>query len=71
MKIQIEAVRMRDGDAAATAYARQTLAIYRKCVPRLPNRQQHFAHHWPFRPHFVKAMLYLRAYLRTAPGSAR
>lgn len=70
MQIQIETVRVRDGDTAATAYARQTLAIYRKCVPRLPNGQKHFAHSLPFRPHFIAAILYLRAYLRAIPESA-
>lgn len=71
MKIQIETVRLRDGDAAARAYARQTLAIYRQCVLRLPNKQKHFAHHLPFRPHFIAAMRYLRAYLHTTPESTR
>ena len=61
---QLNMMMHRDGQEAAVAYAKQTLAIYRECAKRKPNKPVHFAHILPFRPHFVRAIMFLRSYLR-------
>ena len=60
MKEQIQAVANRLGMSAADEYAARTLQVYRKCA----KDRKHFAHIMPFRPHFVRALLYLRKYFR-------
>lgn len=40
---QLNMVMHRDGQEAAVAYAKQTLAIYRECAKRRPTRPVHFA----------------------------
>jgi hypothetical protein len=62
---QIEVVYLRDGDAAAVQYAKQTLAVYRSCARPQKNGRKHFAHDSKFRRHFVQAITQLRIYLST------
>lgn len=63
MKEQIETVKQRDGVEAANQYAKQTLSVYRRSA----KDRKHFAHIMPFRPHFVRSMIYLRKYLKEQP----
>lgn len=60
MKEQLDTIFRRDGLSATLDYAKQTLSVYRKCARPQPNGKKHFAHAMPFRPHFVKSIIYLR-----------
>lgn len=60
MNGRIEFVLKRDGLAAAIAYARQTLTVYRKALAD----PKHFATSRQYRKSFVLACLECRAFLK-------
>jgi hypothetical protein len=64
VKEQFEAVLRNQGLAEADLYAARTLKIYRKCA----QDRKHFAHIMPYRPHFVRSILWLRRYLGNRHG---
>lgn len=61
---QILFVADREGQAAAMFYARQTLKVYRQCAKPQRDGKKHFAHVSTFRPHFVRSIIAIRAFLR-------
>lgn len=62
---QLAILRAREGDAAALDYARRTLEVYRAAI-RQRGQRRHHCHWMPFRPHFVRAVLELRALTRAS-----
>lgn len=64
VKEQLDTVFHRDGLDAALEYAEQTMKAYRRCAKPQANGKKHFAHVMPFRPHFVRSILYLRPILK-------
>jgi hypothetical protein len=67
MKEQINLVCQRDGMEAGKQYALRVLAAYRNAA-RFRNagnlKQRHFAHAMPYRPHFVRAIVEIRQFLK-------
>jgi len=64
VKEQLDTVFRRDGLPAMLDYAKQTLQVYRACARPQRDGKDHFSHTMPFRPHFVRSIIYLRSLLR-------
>jgi hypothetical protein len=67
MQEQIAFIEQRDGKELAIEYAQRVLKAYRNAA-RYRNREmprvRHHAHFMPYRPHFVRSIIYIRNYLR-------
>jgi hypothetical protein len=63
---QVVFVKQRDGYDAALAYAKQTLAAYRRATRPAADGRKTFAHVMPYRPHFVVSLIYLHNLAKAA-----